>query len=486
MMLSRLSRVAVVLAAASVALAQTTAPGPTQPGTAANCNKWHIVKKGDDCSKIETLYDITHTRFLIWNPAVSQDCITNFWPDYAYCVGVGASATSSSRVTSTAKTTSSVRVTATSPTRATSTTTGSATRVTTPPGPTFTGTPANCIAWHLVAKGDDCSKVATKYGITVDTFLKYNPDVSKDCATNFWIGNAYCVAIDPSLPSTRPSSSSTRSSTTSFSFNSTYSIRHPTSTWVISTPVIDNSTWPPTKTQAGQPSYCSNWHLVSGQDDCASIVFKYKTWMSYEDFMAWNPAVGTDCTGLFQNTWVCVEIYPQTTLVIDVPATIGINDTIPPYVTYSPEPLPQVDPYFAPVPSHGPMPANCIAFELGGKPGVCGALLEARPEMVLEKFFSWNPVLDKNCANVRADNYYCVAAYSASDSWPQPATVKTKPNNAPSDTVSNCAAWYLTTPGDTCEVIEMMFGSFSQANFKTWNPSVGSTCSGLKITTYYL
>src|SRR4051812_30643001 len=110
MMLSRLSRVVVGLAAASVALTQTTAPGPTQPGTAANCNKWHIVKKGDDCSKIETLYDITHTRFLIWNPAVSQDCITNFWPDYAYCVGVGASATSSSRVTSTAKTTSSVRV----------------------------------------------------------------------------------------------------------------------------------------------------------------------------------------------------------------------------------------------------------------------------------------------------------------------------------------------------------------------------------------
>lgn len=64
------------------------APGPTMPGIASNCNKWHTVVSGDGCWSIQQQYAITAEQFLAWNPAVSSDCTTNFWPDYSYCVGL--------------------------------------------------------------------------------------------------------------------------------------------------------------------------------------------------------------------------------------------------------------------------------------------------------------------------------------------------------------------------------------------------------------
>ncbi len=248
----------------------TTPPGPTQPGISSNCNKWQIVGAGNTCATIEAQYGITHAQFLSWNPAVSSDCLTNFWPDYAYCVGVGAAA----------------------PTSTTASSTSSTTRVTSPPGPTFTGTPANCNSWYLVKSGDDCTAIAARYGITLAQFLAYNPAVSSNCATNFWPDYAYCVGLGPAVTSsttgttgtTRTTSTTTTSSpvSSSVSFNSTYSIRHPMPTWTITTPTVD-TTWPPTRTQAGQVAFCNDWHLVVENENCGSIWQKYKTWMSMDD-----------------------------------------------------------------------------------------------------------------------------------------------------------------------------------------------------------
>ncbi|EMD68574.1 carbohydrate-binding module family 50 protein [Bipolaris sorokiniana ND90Pr] len=63
-------------------------PGPTHPGTVAGCNKWHVVGSGDSCWTISQLYGIGLDTFYKWNPAIQNDCATNFWPDYAYCVGI--------------------------------------------------------------------------------------------------------------------------------------------------------------------------------------------------------------------------------------------------------------------------------------------------------------------------------------------------------------------------------------------------------------
>jgi hypothetical protein len=62
------------------------APAPTMEGIAANCNKWHTVGDGDDCVVVEKKYNITADQFFKWNPAVSKDCVKNFWAKYSYCV----------------------------------------------------------------------------------------------------------------------------------------------------------------------------------------------------------------------------------------------------------------------------------------------------------------------------------------------------------------------------------------------------------------
>jgi LysM repeat protein len=259
----------VAAGAIGVARAQTasTPPGPTFTGSPANCNKWYVIASGDTCGSVEAKFGITHAQFISWNPAVSNDCVTNFWLGQAYCVGLGQSAPSTTTTT-------------------TSTTTRAA-GSSTPPGPTFTGSPAKCNSWYLIVDGDTCGSVEAKFGITHQEFLAWNPAVSSDCTTNFWLGQAYCVGLGPAVSSTT-TTSATSSSATSSSSSSTpttttpYSTRYPVTSQTIVRPT-HSTDWPPTKTQAGQPSYCNNWHLVAPGETCDNIIAQHSTWMSTDD-----------------------------------------------------------------------------------------------------------------------------------------------------------------------------------------------------------
>ncbi|KAH7175194.1 LysM domain-containing protein [Dactylonectria macrodidyma] len=91
-------------------------------------------------------------QFFAWNPAVSEDCLTNFWLGSAYCVGVSSSPTS---------------------TTASATTTTSC--APTPPAETHAGQPSNCNKWDVVEDGG-----------------------TEDCLTDFWLGYAYCVGVSES------------------------------------------------------------------------------------------------------------------------------------------------------------------------------------------------------------------------------------------------------------------------------------------------
>ncbi|KAH6629732.1 LysM domain-containing protein [Boeremia exigua] len=160
------------------ATTKPTAPAPTHTGQPADCNKWDVVTDGDSCGSLASDNGITVDQFYAWNPAVSKDCITNFWLGQAYCVG-RSSVGSSPPVSSTKPTTSS------SP----------ATTKPTPPAPTHTGQPANCNKWDVVQTGDGCWSMANDNGITLEQFYAWNPAVSNECVTNFWLGQAYCVGV---------------------------------------------------------------------------------------------------------------------------------------------------------------------------------------------------------------------------------------------------------------------------------------------------
>lgn len=159
-----------------------------------------------------------------------------------------------------------------------------------PTGPTHPNIAKNCNAFHTIVDGDGCWSLENKYAISHADFIKWNPDVSDDCLTNFWLGSSYCVGVgaaistatrstSTSVPVT--SSSSSISSKVSSAISSStqkpvtptapYSIREPVITWNVSSTTVE-SVFPPKKTQEGQVSYCNNWHLVSAGETCQQIV----------------------------------------------------------------------------------------------------------------------------------------------------------------------------------------------------------------------
>ncbi|KAM7185212.1 LysM domain containing protein [Naviculisporaceae sp. PSN 640] len=453
-------------------------PGPTLAGTTTACKRWHVVQSGNTCATLEAQYGITRSQFLTWNPAVSSNCESNFWAYYAYCVGTTVVTTTTSSSSSTRSST------------ATPVTTG-------PPGPTMTDAPANCNGWHLIATGDDCDNVASRYGLTRAQFIAMNPSISEDCSAGFWLEFAYCVRLGPAMSSTSSStgsiitsSSSSISSSTSW-FNSTYSIQHPTTSWAITTPARTNSTWPPTATQPGQPAFCNDWHLVLPGQDCLSIIIRYgaRNFMSSEDFYAWNPTVQEDCSGLYIDHWVCVGIEPQDGLTIEVPIPTETPSSTsrPPLVIPTPPPEMQIPP-FDPTPFHGTPPTNCRGYYQARENETCNDAVRDRDvPLTTADFFLWNPALNNDCNGLWAGYYYCVNARDQASDMPDVVTVLPEP--VLPGTAPDCVAWYQAIGEDECWMLPYMFGTFSLLDFVSWNTNVTAfsdgSCQGFQLNYWY-
>jgi hypothetical protein len=377
-----------------------------------------------------------------------------------------------------------------------------------PGGLVHPGQPENCNGWHTIISGDDCQNVAQRYRISLQQFLTWNPAVSSDCRDNFWLESAYCVRVGTGSP--KPSSSiptstsktistskvasqttitsaskrSTISTPTTLN-NSTYSPLHPVTSWNVTATSTDK-TWPPTKTLAGQIAICNAWHRVIPGETCQRMLNQFGI-RSIDEFLRWNPAAKDDCEMLIADYHVCVGVQRQ------VGNTNLEWDTAQPVFTEPPEPTKYTpitrtlaDSSFTPSPSHGPMPSNCKAFHQAGADQNCNDLVNTYGYFSQEQFLAWNPALNGNCLGLWLDTWYCVGAYSDND-LPLPAHRSTKPTegNIPSGYPADCTRWYQTTDGDTCDLIALMFGSFSQAEFGNWNPSVFGDCSGIVSNAWY-
>ncbi|KAK7423417.1 hypothetical protein QQZ08_009095 [Neonectria magnoliae] len=368
---------------------------------------------------------------------------------------------------------------------------------TSPGGPVHEGQPDNCNAWHTIAEGDTCATVPELCGISRDQLLEWNPAVSYDCLQNFWLGNAYCVGVgeaastgSSSVISTTSNSESVTTSSvpvtttlTTASQNTTYSIREPIITWNITVPTIDTA-WPPTATQAGQPTACNRWHLVVAGQTCENVMNKYGRFMTLEQLHEWNPELHQDCSGLYADYWICVSvrsIWPEP----DLQWSTSTSDFTP-----LPEPTsheltvyPTANSSFSPVPSHGSMPESCKHFHQVEADENCGAILDIYNYVTQDQFFEWNPVLDGDCNGLWSGNWYCVGAYESGN--PMPPTVTATPSQVPTGSPDDCAAWYLTTLDDTCDLIASIFGTFDIEDFIAWNPSVFEDCTDIEQDTWY-
>jgi LysM repeat protein len=318
-----------------------TPPAPTHEGQPADCDTWHVVVSGDSCQSVADGAGISASQFYAWNPAVSTDCTTNFWLDQAYCVGIsgdgGGTAT---------------------------TTTTTTTAVPTPPAPTHEGQPANCNKWDVVASGDTCGSLAADNGISLSQFLAWNPAVSSDCTTNFWLDQAYCVGV---------SGSGTVSPTTT----TTTSAANPT---------------PPAPTHEGQPADCNKWDVVQSGDGCASMAQDNN--ISLSQFFAWNPAVSTDCV---TNFWLG-QAY-----------CVGVSGSTPTPTTTAPATTAQPTP---PAPTHAGQPSNCNEWDVVVSGDGCASMAQDNG-ISLSQFFAWNPAVSTDCVtNFWLGQAYCVGVSS--------------------------------------------------------------------------
>ncbi|KAG2016846.1 hypothetical protein GB937_006048 [Aspergillus fischeri] len=137
---------------------------PTQPGLAANCDKFHLVASGDQCDTIEAKYGITDAQFKAWNPSINAQC-TNLWLDYYVCVHVpGATMISPPQPTPTG------------------------------PEPQMPGIVSNCAKFYQVKSGDSCWSIDNAAGITLAQFRSWNTQIDENC-TNLWVDYYVCIGV---------------------------------------------------------------------------------------------------------------------------------------------------------------------------------------------------------------------------------------------------------------------------------------------------
>ncbi|KAL8899139.1 MAG: hypothetical protein Q9207_006349 [Kuettlingeria erythrocarpa] len=352
-----------------------------------------------------------------------------------------------------------------------------------PSGPTQPGTISSCNKWYTVQSGDSCYTVETDSKISHEDFRKWNPAVSEDYSTmtaeppSTTSKSSSTSKADETISTTSVPTKTDSSAGTTSSATTAYSIRNPTTSINITTPTVDMS-WPPKKTQAGQPKYCTKWYLVGGFDTCNTVYNRFASSMTKEQLHEWNPSLADDCSGLYYGWWVCVGVQPQSSLTLTF-STAPANVTIPTYDPFTPIVYPTINSSFAATPTQTGLAADCKAFYKADSDDTCTKVLEQYDYITREEFYKWNPALNGNCDGLWANYWYCVASFS-SDALPLPPTVTKAPALLPSSIASDCVAWYQMTGSDTCESISTIFGTFSEADFIKMNPNVWSDCSNIE------
>ncbi|KAJ8117941.1 hypothetical protein OPT61_g989 [Boeremia exigua] len=330
------------------------APGPTQPGTVENCNRWDFVNEGEDCNTFINKYPgLKLSDLTKWNTGIGDQCQT-LWGGVYVCTSVpGWTPTIPS---------SSTKPSSTVPTP----TNGIQT-----PTPIQPGMVNNCDAFYFVKDGDYCSAIAQKNSISLSQFYAWNPNVGTDCG-GLWLDVYVCVSIVGHNPTTTTA---------------------PPSTTVKPTPTNGIAT--PTPVQTGMVSNCDAFHFVKSGDLCANIVQRYG--ISLSQFYKWNPAVGSSCSALWLDTYVCVSIVgvnPVTSTTMKtsvVPTTTKAGNGVA-----------------TPTPIQAGMTSSCKSFRYVRDGDNCASIAQAAG-ISLANFYRWNTGVGSSCQSLWLNTYVCIA-----------------------------------------------------------------------------
>lgn len=138
-------------------------------------------------------------------------------------------------------------------------------------------------------------------------------------------------------------------------------------------------------------SNCNKFHFVQSGQGCTTIGSTYG--VSLAQLVAWNPAIGSQCTGLWANTYLCVGVVGSGTT---------LTTTTKPATTTS-----SGNGITTPTPTQAGMVGNCDRFHLVKSGDQCGTIVSTYG-ITLSNFYSWNPAVGTNCEALWLDTYVCV------------------------------------------------------------------------------
>jgi hypothetical protein len=321
------------------------------------------------------------------------------------------------------------------------------------PLPTQPEIVSNCDKFYFVKAGEQCGDIVSRFGITLDKFLAWNPKAGSNCAS-LW-GEAYaCISIigeEPASATSKPTS--IISSTTS----------------------AGNGVSTPQPTQPGMVTNCAKFHWIATGVTCGQVISFQK--ITLADFVEWNPTVGNDCTGMQANVNVCVGIIGGTTTTPTTISTKPSSTTTPGNGVATPQP------------TQPGMVTNCAKFHWIATGVTCGQVISFQ-KITLADFVKWNPTVGNDCTGMQANVNVCVGIIGATTTpttTPTPTTSAGNGIQTPQPTqpgmVTNCKKFHYAETGVVCSQITS-YNNISLADFVKWNSGVGSDCKNMWAKTY--
>ncbi|KAK5807559.1 hypothetical protein VI817_001817 [Penicillium citrinum] len=222
---------------------------------------------------------------------------------------------------------------------------------------------------------------------------------------------------------------------------------------------------------------CTYWaNGIESGDTCETLEAYFD--ISQEQLIRWNPGLLPDYCNLISGWSYCVSGPAVNTNTIIVTTTTA--KTPAGTLTYD----------GTAAPTQSGMPTSCSKYYLVQKGDTCYVIQDKYMSFTLGQFYAWNPSIQPGCKNLEDGYYVCVGNGTSTSS---PVTVTATTTMTPvssssafptqSGVASNCNKWFYTTDGTTCDGILDKFG-LTIAQFYSWNPAVGPTCTGLWLEVY--
>lgn len=214
------------------------------------------------------------------------------------------------------------------------------------------------------------------------------------------------------------------------------------------TATATNNITTPSPIQTGMTSSCDVFTVVQSGYTCDDIISEYD--ITLDDFYAWNPAVGDDCTDLDTSFYVCIGI-------LGAAAATTTTSSVS-----------------TPSPVQTGIATTCDEYYLVVSGNTCETIAE-KYGVDLDLFYSWNPAIGDECQGLGSGYYVCVDVSGY--------TAVTTPTPIQTGMVDDCNTFDLVASGNSCYGISSDY-DISLDDFYAWNPAVGTDCADLYLSYY--